>query len=90
MCETSNLEDFSAKDLSLLIECIDDKIQATRAVNAFAGMLISQENTSERLEIALRNQNSNRNGKLEDLYQLRVCVMNAHGKVRDREKSILQ
>lgn len=90
MCETSNLEDLSAKHLSFLIEAIDDKISAVKSVNAFSGMLISQDSISERLEVALRNQNSNRDSKIDALYQLRVCVMNAHGKVREREKSILQ
>lgn len=89
MIETSNLLEYDATLLSLLIESIDKHIQELQATTAFTNMIIETENQiNERFEIRLRQQMSNRNRKIEDLYGLRVAVLNAHQIVLRRERMI--
>jgi hypothetical protein len=84
--ETSNLLNYSAENLSLLIQCIDEKIEAQKALTAFTNMLIESEHVAERFEIELRTQIAKRNNRLDDLYGLRVAIMNAHQIVQKRER----
>lgn len=87
MTATSNLEEYSAKDLSLLIESIDDCISKEKSLSAFTDMLIDRDDQiSERMEVRLRNQNVRRSNKLDDLYGLRVAILNAHQIVLKRER----
>jgi hypothetical protein len=83
--ETSNLNEFSKAHLSLLIECVDEKISTVKTVNAFTEMLINDE-ISEGLEIKLRAQIAKRNSSIDDLLGLRVAIMNAHQIVSKRER----
>lgn len=87
--ETSNLLNYDLTQLSLLIECIDDKIKEEKKLVEYRFNIIeNSEDISERLEIELRHQISNKNNRLQDLYGLRVAIMNAHQVVIRREKMI--
>lgn len=87
--ETSNLLDYDLTQLSLLIECIDDKIKEEKMLVEQRFNLIEKcEDMSECLEIELRHQISNKHDRLADLYGLRVAIMNAHQVVIRREKMI--
>lgn len=85
--ETSNLNQFSPELLSLMIECIDDKIKEVNSlIDRRESMIDNSEDISEGLEATLRFQIGNKNKKLDDLYGLRVAFMNAHQLVNIREK----
>lgn len=85
--ETSNLNQFSPELLSLMIECIDDKIKEVNSlIEGRTDIIDESTDISERLETELRFQISNKIKKLDDLYSLRVAIMNAHQLVNIREK----
>jgi hypothetical protein len=82
--ETSNLLQFSAAQLSLLIDCIQLRIKDETTYIAIR-QNISEEDTSPLLYKINSEAIAKCYNTLDELYQLRVAILNAWTIVHNRE-----
>lgn len=76
MLETSNLLSYSPEQLSLMVECIDDKLKSVRGqIERREYIILKSDDLSESLERNLRKEITEQWKIMEELHGIRIAVV---------------
>jgi hypothetical protein len=89
--EVSDLLKYTPEQLSLLVECIDDKIKIVRdEILERESLIIREEDMPETVERMFRTDINRFFSKMDDLYGLRAAIVTNHQYVLRAAKAELQ
>jgi hypothetical protein len=89
--QTSNLLQYTPEQLSLLVECIDDKIKDVRDdIYERESKILNAEDMSESTERMFRNEINRFFAKMDNLYGVRAAIVTNHQYVLRAAKPVMQ
>lgn len=90
MLETSNLLSYSPEQLSLMVECIDDKLKSVRGqIERREYIILKSDDLSESLERNLRKEITEQWKIMEELHGIRIAVVTNQQHVLKNLKPVL-